>query len=53
MAKAGKVVIEDASGSTITLSNGKITIQGVAVLEFKAPVVVVNGRTVLQNKNQI
>jgi hypothetical protein len=47
------VVIEDASGNTITLRNGKITIQSIGVLELKAPTIVVNGRPVLPNSNPI
>lgn len=42
----GCVVIEDAHGNRITLSNGKISITSVAVLELVAPVVTINGRVV-------
>ena len=47
------VVIEDASGNTITLSNGKITIQSVGLLELKAAQIIVNGRVVLPSNNPI
>ena len=47
------VVIEDAWGNKITLTNGKITIQSVGVLELKAPTVLVNGRVVAPNDNPI
>ena len=39
----GALVIEDAHGNHITLSNGKITIKSQAVLELNAPVVMVKG----------
>jgi len=47
------VVIEDAWGNTITLTNGKITIQSLGVLELKAASILVNGRVVTPNKNPI
>lgn len=42
----GALVVEDAHGNTITLSNGKIALAAVAILEIKAPVVTINGRVV-------
>jgi hypothetical protein len=47
------VVIEDAWGNTITLTNGKITIQSLGVLELKAASITVNGRLVTPGKNPI
>lgn len=42
----GCLVIEDAHGNRITLSNGKIAIHATAVLELAAPIVTINGRPV-------
>jgi uncharacterized protein involved in type VI secretion and phage assembly len=42
----GCLVIEDANGNRITLSNGKIAIHSVGVLELSAPVITINGRPV-------
>jgi uncharacterized protein involved in type VI secretion and phage assembly len=42
----GCLVIEDAHGNMITLSNGKISITATAVLELEAPFVTINGRSV-------
>jgi hypothetical protein len=47
------VVIEDASGNRIILKDGTIKIESVAILELKAPVIIVNGRTVAPNNNPI
>ncbi len=52
-AKEKTVVIEDASGNTITLTNGKITIQSIGLLELKAAMIIVNGRVVTPNRNPI
>jgi uncharacterized protein involved in type VI secretion and phage assembly len=53
----GAVVIEDAHGNRITLSNGKITIKSVAVLELEAPIITLKGpgytRVVSPNNNPI
>jgi uncharacterized protein involved in type VI secretion and phage assembly len=49
----GALVIEDAHGNAITMSNGKITISGVGVLELIAPTITVNGRVVAPNANPI
>jgi phage baseplate assembly protein V len=49
----GALVIEDAHGNTITMSNGKITIKSVAVLALEAPVVTLSGRVVTPNANPI
>jgi phage baseplate assembly protein V len=40
---SGSVVIEDANGNTVTLSNGKIRLQAVALVEIDAPVVTISG----------
>jgi phage baseplate assembly protein V len=49
----GGMVIEDANGNRITLSNGKISIQGTALLELRAPIVTINGRVVQPGPNPI
>ena len=53
----GAVIIEDAHGNRITLSNGKITIKSVAVLELDAPSITLKGpgyrRVVTPNNNPI
>ena len=51
--KKGTVVIEDAYGNTITLTNGKITIKSVGLLELKAASITVNGRVVLPSADPI
>ena len=43
----GAVIIEDAHGNRITLSNGQIAISAVAVVQINAPTVLINGRPVL------
>jgi phage baseplate assembly protein V len=53
----GALVIEDAHGNVITMSNGKIVIQSVAVLEIDAPLITLQGpgykRVVSPNNNPI
>jgi len=49
----GALVIEDAHGNTISMSNGKIAIKSVAVLELTAPTITLNGRIVAPNANPI
>jgi phage baseplate assembly protein V len=49
----GAIVIEDAHGNRIVLSNAKITIQSAAVLDLRAPTVLINGRVVSPNSNPI
>lgn len=53
----GAIVIEDAHGNRITLSNGKIVIKSVAVLEIDAPIITLQGpgykRIVTPNSNPI
>jgi hypothetical protein len=53
MAKEKTVVIEDAWGNSITMANGKITIKSVSILELKAPVILVNGRSIAASNNPI
>ena len=53
----GALVIEDAHGNTVTMSNGKIVIQSVAILELDAPLITFQGpgykRVVSPNSNPI
>jgi uncharacterized protein involved in type VI secretion and phage assembly len=49
----GALVIEDAHGNVITMSNGKVVIKSVGLLELDAPVVTINGRIVSPNSNPI
>ncbi len=53
----GALVIEDAHGNTIALSNGKITIKSVGTLELNAPLITLQGpgyrRVVTPNSNPI
>jgi uncharacterized protein involved in type VI secretion and phage assembly len=53
----GALVIEDAHGNRIVLSNGKITIKSVAVLQIDAPTILLQGpgykRIVSPNNNPI
>jgi uncharacterized protein involved in type VI secretion and phage assembly len=53
----GAVVVEDAQGNKVTLSNGKVTVRSVAVLEIDAPTIILKGpgyhRVVAPNSNPI
>ena len=49
----GALMIEDAHGNTISMSNGKIVIKSVGVLQIVAPTVTINGRVVAPNANPI
>lgn len=49
----GALVIEDAHGNAITMSNGKITIRSQGVLELMSPNITLNGRIVAPNGNPI
>lgn len=53
----GAVVIEDAQGNHVTLSNGKVTVRSTAVIEIDAPTIVLRGpgysRVVAPNSNPI
>jgi hypothetical protein len=49
----GALVIRDAHGNTITMSNGKMVITCVGALEIKAPTITINGRVVSPTPNPI
>jgi uncharacterized protein involved in type VI secretion and phage assembly len=49
----GGIVIEDGHHNRIVLSNAKITIQSTAVLDLRAPTILINGRVVTPNSNPI
>jgi phage baseplate assembly protein V len=49
----GAIIIRDAHGNTVTLSNGKIAITATALLELRAPIVTINGRVVQPGPNPI
>jgi len=49
----GALVIEDAHGNVITMSNGKITIKSKGLLELQGSVVRINGRVVSPTPNPI
>jgi len=49
----GALIIEDANGNTITLSNGKIAIHAAALLEINGAIVTINGRIVQPGPNPI
>jgi uncharacterized protein involved in type VI secretion and phage assembly len=43
----GGVIVEDAHGNSISLSNGQVAINAVAVVQINSPTVLINGRPVL------
>jgi uncharacterized protein involved in type VI secretion and phage assembly len=49
----GALVIEDAHGNTISMSNTQIVIQAVGTLQLNAPNVLINGRVVAPTPNPI
>jgi len=49
----GPVVIEDAHGNTISMSNGKIVIKSPGMVEIKGAMITINGRVVAPNANPI
>jgi uncharacterized protein involved in type VI secretion and phage assembly len=49
----GALVIEDAHGNRITMSNGQIHLKSTCVLAIDAPTVTINGRVVAPNANPI
>ncbi|MGC2407110.1 MAG: phage baseplate assembly protein V [Candidatus Cybelea sp.] len=49
----GALVIEDAHGNRIVMSNGKITIQSQGLLQIDASVITMNGRIVAGGPNPI
>ena len=49
----GALVIQDANGNTIVMSNSKITIKAQGLLEIDAPVITMKGRLVTDLPNPI
>jgi uncharacterized protein involved in type VI secretion and phage assembly len=49
----GGIVIEDAHGNSVSLSNGQVSVNAVAMVQIKAPTVLINGRLVLPVPNPI
>jgi uncharacterized protein involved in type VI secretion and phage assembly len=49
----GALIIEDAHGNRITMSNGQIHIKSTCVLALDAPTITLNGRLVAPNANPI
>jgi uncharacterized protein involved in type VI secretion and phage assembly len=49
----GALVIQDANGNTIVMSNSKITIKATGLLEIDAPIITVKGRIVSDFPNPI
>jgi uncharacterized protein involved in type VI secretion and phage assembly len=49
----GYIRLKDAHGNEIELSNARITIRGVALIEIQAPIVMINGRPVAPTPNPI
>ena len=51
--RKGGLMIEDGHGNTISMSNGKMVIKSVGVLEIKGATITINGRVVAPNANPI
>jgi uncharacterized protein involved in type VI secretion and phage assembly len=49
----GALVVEDAHGNVVTMSNGKVTIRSQGILELIGPTITLNGRIVAPNGNPI
>ena len=49
----GALIIEDGHGNRITLSNGKVSLFSIGVLELKGAIVTLNGRVVQPGLNPI
>jgi uncharacterized protein involved in type VI secretion and phage assembly len=49
----GALVIEDAHGNRITMSNGQIHVKSTCVLSLEGPTLLLNGRLVAPNANPI
>lgn len=49
----GALVIEDAHGNTITMSNGQIHVKSTSVLALEGATITLNGRVVAPNGNPI
>jgi uncharacterized protein involved in type VI secretion and phage assembly len=49
----GALIIQDAHGNTITMSNGQIHVKSTCVLALEGPTITLNGRLVAPNANPI
>jgi uncharacterized protein involved in type VI secretion and phage assembly len=49
----GALIVEDAHGNRITLSNGKVSLHSTALLEISGAIVTINGRIVQPGPNPI
>ena len=49
----GALIIEDGHGNVVEMTNAKMTIRSVAMLDIKAPTVTINGRIVSPGPNPI
>jgi phage baseplate assembly protein V len=49
----GALIVEDAHGNRVTLSNGKIALHSTALLEINGAIVTINGRVVQPGPNPI
>lgn len=49
----GALIIEDAHGNRITMSNGKITVKSTSILALEGRMITLNGRVVAPNANPI
>jgi hypothetical protein len=49
----GGIIIQDAHGNSVSLSNGQVAVTAVAVVQITAPTVLINGRLVLPVPNPI
>jgi uncharacterized protein involved in type VI secretion and phage assembly len=49
----GALIIEDAHGNRITMSNGQIHVKSTCVLALEGPTITLNGRVVAPNANPI
>jgi uncharacterized protein involved in type VI secretion and phage assembly len=49
----GALIIQDANGNRITMSNGQIHIKSTSLLALEGPMITINGRVVVPNGNPI
>jgi uncharacterized protein involved in type VI secretion and phage assembly len=49
----GALIVQDAHGNYIVMTNGKISVHAVGLLEITAPTITLNGRVVAPNGNPI
>jgi phage baseplate assembly protein V len=53
----GALVVQDAHGNTITMSNGKVSVKSVAILALEAPLITISGpgwsRVITPNSNPL